>query len=379
MTLFRWFNSAIALFVISTFIETISVEDGNEFLHQSLLYKVYPVIVAELFCNPLIELLDAPENFRKHFLAPRAKDQGEMNACFTGGRFWLAERYTVCWHELQGFLRVHHLSSSSPHSFTCLYPQNFNRVLFVALFFSSILPEALFLGSLALLAQYFVGKFSLLRLCGPTPDIGFHMSRLNRNYFIPIILVTHVVMTAYWWSGYPYDNVCEIDDENGGGYSYCNQNFYGSRIFPPLPRFQPEGTKWMTGSQETLTSLYGWASVMVMVIAIYAIFHHSIIPFVRSLFASTYEPDGMDQGINFSKVIHLEEVHGYIPQVKVKGFLFPLIACDIQGIDEDLIGWKDKEHGYIPHSLVHDLEAITESKALNAVFAIVRQWKPNLR
>ena len=71
------------------------MEDGNEFLQQSLMYKVYPVIVAELFCNPIIEIMDAPENFRKHFLAPRAGDQEEMNACFTGGRFWLAERYTV--------------------------------------------------------------------------------------------------------------------------------------------------------------------------------------------------------------------------------------------------------------------------------------------
>ena len=95
MTLFRWFNSAIALSVLSAFIETISVEDGNERLQQSLMYKVYPVIVAELFCNPVIEIMDAPENFRKHFLAPRARDQEEMNACFTGGRFWLAERYTV--------------------------------------------------------------------------------------------------------------------------------------------------------------------------------------------------------------------------------------------------------------------------------------------
>jgi hypothetical protein len=95
MTLFRWFNSAIALSVISTFIETISVEDGNEYLQQSLMYKVYPVIVAELFCNPVVEIMDAPANFRKHILAPRAPSQEEMDACFTGGRFGLAERYTV--------------------------------------------------------------------------------------------------------------------------------------------------------------------------------------------------------------------------------------------------------------------------------------------
>jgi len=291
MTVFRWFNSAIALSVISTFIETISVEDGNEYLQQSLMYKVYPVIVAELFCNPVIEILDVPENFRKHVLAPRTKDQAEMNACFTGGRFWLAERYT-----------------------------NANRVLFVALFFAAILPEALFLGSMALLAQYAVGKFSLLRLCGPTPDVGFHLARLSRNYFIPTVLITHVVMSAYWWSGYPYDSICENNNDNGeGGYSYCNQNMYGSNIFPPLPRFQPEDAKWMTESQATLTSLYGWTSVVVLLIAAYTFLRYKVIPWIRSLYESTYVPDGMDQGIDFTKVTHLDEVHGYIPQVRRLG------------------------------------------------------------
>jgi hypothetical protein len=95
ITIFRCFNSAIALSVISSFIEYISVEDNNEDMQQSLIYKVYPVIVAELFCTPIVELMDPEGNFRKHILAPRARDQQEMNACFRGGRFWLAERYTV--------------------------------------------------------------------------------------------------------------------------------------------------------------------------------------------------------------------------------------------------------------------------------------------
>ena len=95
ITIFRWFNSAIALSLISSFVESISVEDGHESMHQSLIYKVYPVIVTELFVKPVIDMLDLPENFNKHILAPRAKDQEEMNACFSGTRFWLAERYTV--------------------------------------------------------------------------------------------------------------------------------------------------------------------------------------------------------------------------------------------------------------------------------------------
>lgn len=86
----------------------------------------------------------------------------------------------------------------------------------------------------------------------------------------------------------------------------------------------------------------------------------------------------MDQGIDFSCAKDREELHAYIPQVRVPGFVFPLLACDISsnGIDEDLIGWKDKDHGYAPHCLVDDVERITKSQMLHAIFSIVQQWKP---
>jgi len=48
-----------------------------------------------MFFTPLFLLADVNENFRKHFLAPRARDQEEMNSYFTGTEFELAERYTV--------------------------------------------------------------------------------------------------------------------------------------------------------------------------------------------------------------------------------------------------------------------------------------------
>ena len=72
------------------------MEDGTADMQQhSLIYEVYPVIVAELFSNPILQMMDLHENFKKHIVAPRARDQEEMNACFSGTRFWLAERYTV--------------------------------------------------------------------------------------------------------------------------------------------------------------------------------------------------------------------------------------------------------------------------------------------
>jgi hypothetical protein len=175
--------------------------------------------------------------------------------------------------------------------------QNANKVLFVSLYFSAILPEAFFLGALALLAQYYVGKFALLRLCGPGPDIGFHLSRLSRNYFFPFLFTSHVVMSAYWWSGYPYDNVCRAnindgDDDVGGAYAYtfCNQNFYSQGVFPPLPRFQAMmGARWMSASQEVLTALYGWTSVCVLVVGFVFFLGNSVIPRIRSIYESTYE------------------------------------------------------------------------------------------
>jgi len=95
IALFRWFNSGVALSIVSSFIEFVSVEDGNEAEKASLAYKVYAVMFSETFFTPLLLVMDIDGNFRKHFLAPRATDQEEMNSCFVGNEFELAERYTV--------------------------------------------------------------------------------------------------------------------------------------------------------------------------------------------------------------------------------------------------------------------------------------------
>ena len=52
---------------------------------------------------------------------------------------------------------------------------------------------------------------------------------------------------------------------------------------------KPEGAKWMTESQETLTSLYGWTSVIVILVASCAFFRNNVVPWVRGIYGSTYE------------------------------------------------------------------------------------------
>jgi len=92
-----------------------------------------------------------------------------------------------------------------------------------------------------------------------------------------------MIVSAYWWSGFPYDNVCE----NNGEYVYCNQNLFEARVFP-LPRFQPDGAEWMSSSQETLTSLYGWTSLVVSIVALFAVFFGAVLPKIKGLFFPCY-------------------------------------------------------------------------------------------
>ena len=83
----------------------------------------------------------------------------------------------------------------------------------------------------------------------------------------------------------------------------------------------------------------------------------------------------MDQGIDFSNAKHREELHGYIPQTKIEGFVYPLLACDVGEIDEDILSWKDPHEGYLPHSLVEDVKTITGYTTTRPIFSIVKQWQ----
>lgn len=78
--------------------------------------------------------------------------------------------------------------------------------------------------------------------------------------------------------------------EDNGGYEYCDQDFFRSFVFPPLPRWQEQlGSKWMTSSQETITALYSWSSLVVVVLALGMFVRNVVAPAVESVFKSTYE------------------------------------------------------------------------------------------
>ena len=166
------------------------------------------------------------------------------------------------------------------------------------------------------------------------------------------------VFSSYYWSGFPFDNLCKNDEtttaeqsksytipvypeasaaavllgnvnqttleepeyyENftiaSGAYTfrYCLQDFLrtkGRQTYPFVAEFQEEGQEWMTEEQETVTTIYGWSSfgffclfcLIIITTWAYSIYHY---------FQGSYVPCGDDQGQNFSE---LEAVSIYVPQ-----------------------------------------------------------------
>jgi hypothetical protein len=87
------------------------------------------------------------------------------------------------------------------------------KVLFLALWYCSIFPAALFLCSFALLVMFYADRFSLMRSWAPAPKISNVISRINRIYFIPATIGIMAIITSYTWAQFGFDNLCGECDE----------------------------------------------------------------------------------------------------------------------------------------------------------------------
>ena len=87
-------------------------------------------------------------------------------------------------------------------------------------------------------------------------------------------------------------------------------------------------------------------------------------------FVSKVSGEPMDD--RFSEV---GEIFGYVPQVRIDGFQYPFLLCNIADLhDKDIIGWdKQSDPSYDSQNLVNDVQPgnipIDES-----LFSIVKDW-----
>ena len=257
-------NTAIVITVITPF--TLTIAEGG------LIQQIYAIFFAEIFTTNIIQLTDPWGHFQRHVLAPRAATQDTMNLCFLGLEVELAERYT-----------------------------NVTKIMFLAFWYSSIFPGALFLCSLALLTNYYTDRFSLMRTWKRAPHVSTEISTYSRNYFFTSACVFLAVMSNFYWSAFPFDNLCKmenttVDEDLYGNYTlnitkndfffgseqefeyaivnatsyayrFCPQDYLLGMGWPQFPFFYgkgPDGGAWMSDEQQNLSFLFGWTAVGVL-------------------------------------------------------------------------------------------------------------------
>ena len=222
-------------------------------------------------------------------------------------------------------------------------------MIFLVFSYSAFNPNAYFVGFVTLAIQYAVDKYCLLRLWYNAPLVGTQLADFNGRYFLSAAVVACAIFSSYAFAEFPYDNLCEADDEGLGQNQnitvelsdgtngtievigedsparFCEQNYLRlpGFIFPATPNKQPENGVWMTDSQERITLIYGWTSVAALIAFFVVGFGGIVMNFTSSLFGRRYIPTGKDQKIDFSS---LPEVFAYVPNVRAPGFLFPFLV-----------------------------------------------------
>jgi hypothetical protein len=332
-------NTAVVITIIVPFTSALTAGGG-------LISQIYTLFFADIFTTNVIQLLDPLGHLKRHLLAPRAHTQDAMNLQFQGTQFELAERYT-----------------------------NMTKILFLAFWYCAIYPGALFMCAFALFINYFVDRISLMRTWKRQPHLGTKISEVSRRYFFAVAIVALAVLSSYYWSAFPFDNVCVSNttvneayvgswqvtpfgsatktNSSGGedatqvgaadlDYQFCLQDFFrfprGEYRFPFIPEFQPEGLEWMTSEQESVTRIYGWSALILAFLVVLVFIFMIARSVIGMFFKDSYDPTGKDQGVNFSDV---PSMSSYVPQVESTVYSYPLLACNVDAIDHDLLEWTD--------------------------------------
>lgn len=370
ITLFRWVNTAILTQIITPFTSTVS--NGS----KDVLVTISAILWSELLVVPFLRLLDIVGTLKKHILAPRAVTQEQMNLSFQGTPYNLGERYT-----------------------------DLTKILFLCFFYSALFPGSFFFCGAILFVQYYVDKICLMRVWAPAPFLGTELAKFSRRYFFSTALLAFGIVSSFAWAQFPYDNLCDPEEPTGSNFTgawtvtlltgevtdigviepepavFCNQNWrdYDGFPFPATSRLQDGRLDWMTESQVTLTDVYGISTVVLLAIFVAAVFGGTLLNFLVSFYRGTYKPQGRDQKIDFSTV---PEISAYIPQINVRAFPFPLIACSLKGVDRQFIGWNDRSDSNDDrHNMIYDvpyegMEGQGDEGASSPIFSIVKHWPP---
>merc|ERR1712038_1126192 len=194
-----------------------------------------------------------------------------------------------------------------------------------------------------------------------------------------LAIVAATVVASYDWAQFNFDRVCigqtsfgsgtynvtifennrdnespptrneRIDVSSSTTVRVCDETTCCQEIgrlkWPPIPRIVQHNPDfiWMTEGQEKIVSIFGWFSVLVVASFLIGVFGNTVRTYVNSLVSTrfTNSSKGKDQKVDFS---NLEQVGAYIPQISDPSLVYPLIACNIDKVPLNLLGFQVPEN-----------------------------------
>ncbi len=66
-------------------------------------------------------------------------------------------------------------------------------------------------------------------------------------------------------------------------------------------------------------------------------------------------------------------MYGYVPQVKLGGFQYPILLCDVSELKANLIGWNKKDGDYESFNIIYSVPENVRKSCFN----VVKSWLPS--
>jgi len=284
LTCARFMNTAIINWVTTSFQSTLSLTS---------LKTIQSILISDAIITPTVSLMDLGGFFKRNVMSKFAKTHPKLMSHFTGTKWYLGERYT-----------------------------SYTKTFFVAVFYAALYPGGMFVAAICFTYGYWVDKYLLLRVWKKPPHYDAQLASQARGHIMFSVLV-HLLVTANWYYGWPFDNVISTPD----GLGHMNK----ASITPGDPStwykfFYMTPQTWQNESQQFLVLIYGHGSLILLILLTIFYFAEGVWDAFMSLWYGDYDEVGESMGIPYQDVDNIEVFMPmcYPPSNEMAG---PLVAA----------------------------------------------------
>lgn len=330
LVIVRMVNTALLLYLVTPYEDQMS---------EDTLTQVFAILIADCFTTPVFRLLNVVDWIKRYVIAPRSRTQAQMNRYFRGAIWNLAERYT-----------------------------DVIKTLFVGLFYSSLLPQGLFITAFSFITTYWVDKYSLLRLWKRPPSYDASLAVQSRHLVVFVIWV-HLIITRVFFANWPYQN---RDLEATCSLLTCKEPSKGH--VADADDDAVEGNVW-THDQEHVVQIYSTLSVVATFYVLVPLASVLGIEFIWKLFRFTPEEVGEATQIPYRTVAGIE---AYIPMVLTPKLVDPLLALDVSLIPQTYLPLRMSNTGelldprHLSVATLEELPDVRSKEELEGLFSICK-------